>query len=61
METFDPNLRINRLLFAMIGDMKLVEKWWSSPNWAFDKRTPAEAFKEDPQAVYDYVMSYVQR
>lgn len=45
----------DRLIEAMVGK-DLVGKWWSSPNKAFDGRTPAEAFKEDPRSVYEYLM-----
>ena len=45
----------DRLIESMVGK-DLVGIWWSSPNKAFDGRTPAEAFKEDPLLVYEYLM-----
>lgn len=47
----------DRLLEAMVGK-DLVGRWWMSPNRAFDGRTPAEVFKEDPRSVYEYLMWY---
>jgi hypothetical protein len=45
----------DRLIEAMVGK-DLVDKWWSSPNKAFDGSTPAEVFSEDPRSVYEYLM-----
>jgi len=45
----------DRLIEAMVGK-DLVNKWWSSPNKAFDGTTPAEMFSEDPRSVYEYLM-----
>ena len=45
----------DRLIELMVGK-DLVSHWWLSPNDAFDRSTPAEAFKNDPRSVYEYLM-----
>ena len=45
----------DRLIESMVGK-DLVNKWWSSPNNAFDGSTPAQMFTEDPRSVYEYLM-----
>ena len=44
------------LLTAMLGK-NLVDHWWSTPNKAFDMRTPAGMWVEDYVKVYNYLMS----
>ena len=39
---------------------ELVNKWWESPNLAFEGKTPLEVFEIDRQDVIDYVLSYLQ-
>jgi len=53
--------RINKLLFALLGDMQLVDMWWDSPNRAFDMKTPAEVYKVDVETVQNYIMDHLQR
>lgn len=47
--------RAQWLLTAMLGS-QLVDAWWSSPNKAFDNRTPAGVWVEDYLKVYKYLM-----
>jgi hypothetical protein len=47
--------RSNVLVIALVGG-KLADKWWSSPNAAFDMRTPASIWLEDYTKVYTYLM-----
>ena len=42
------------LLFAMLGQKELVEKWWQSPNQGFDGAYPADV---DPKRVQEYLIS----
>ncbi len=42
------------LVIALVGK-SLSEKWWNSANKAFNM-TPEEKWKEDPEAVYSYLM-----
>ena len=51
---------LNTCLFAMLGSDELVNKWWESPNLAFEGKTPLEVFEMDRQDVIDYVLSYLQ-
>ena len=45
----------DRLIEALVGK-DLIGRWWASPNKAFENRTPAVVFEEDPRAVYEYLM-----
>ena len=49
--------RSNALLIALVGE-NLVDAWWNSKNKAFDNRTPAGQWIEDPESVYDYLMNH---
>jgi hypothetical protein len=44
----------------MVGP-NLVEKWWQSPNKAFDMKTAEEQFDIDPKVVYNYLMGHALR
>jgi hypothetical protein len=47
---------INKYLFAMLGSTELVKEWWSSPNKAFQSKTPEEMYAADPDKVLSYVL-----
>ena len=47
--------RLNSVLFACLGSDELVDKWWDSPNKAFDMITPNEMLDLNP----DYVVKYL--
>ena len=47
--------RSNVLVIALVGG-ELADKWWSSPNKAFDMQTPATAWLQDYYKVYAYLM-----
>ena len=47
---------INKYLFAMLGSTELVSRWWSSPNKAFQSKTPEEMYTTDPDKVLSYVL-----
>lgn len=48
--------RLNGLLFAMLGDNVLVERWWNRPNKNFNNALPIDVFVVNPEAVRDYIM-----
>lgn len=50
--------RLDGLLFAILGDEVLVERWWNRPNLKLDNTTPIMMFENDPIRVRDYVMSF---
>ena len=52
---------INRLLLPILGSDELVEKWWASPNLAFDSRTPREVLATHPEEVLNYVYGQYNR
>lgn len=53
--------KLNVCLFAMLGNDDLVNRWWESPNLAFENKTPNEMYEENEQQVIDYVLSYLQK
>ena len=44
------------LVIAHFG-RALAERWWQSPNRAFDYKTPSEQWDIDPTRVYNYLMN----
>ena len=48
----------DRLLASMLGSWDLVDKWWNSPNRAFDGKHPIEVFESDKKAVINYIFHY---
>lgn len=34
--------QLDRVLLALLGSVELVEKWWDSPNKAFDLKKPSQ-------------------
>lgn len=36
---------LNRILFALLGRIELVDDWWHNPNRAFDDKTPDEVYQ----------------
>ena len=54
-------IKLNKILFAMLGSEELVTKWWSSPNKAFDLKTPTEVFAKNKDAVVTYILNQYQR
>lgn len=57
----DKKRKLNIMLFAMLGSDDLVNKWWESPNLAFENKTPNQMYDEDERQVIDYVLSYLQK
>lgn len=47
---------LNGILFAMLGDDKLVNKWWNSPNKAFNNALPIDVWIVNPDSVKKYIM-----
>jgi hypothetical protein len=53
---------INKVLISLLGKWIYVDKWWESPNKAFDNRTPNTVYysgEEGRKRVYAYVMTQV--
>jgi len=48
--------RLDGLLFAIVGDDTLVERWWNGPNKAFDMQKPIDIFEVDSERVRDYIL-----
>ena len=49
--------KYNRILHALLGSNELVQKWWSSPNRAFDDVTPSEMWDRDKDRVKNYLLA----
>jgi hypothetical protein len=49
--------QFNRILHALLGSDELVQKWWSSPNKAFDDMTPNEMLNRDRDRVKNYLLA----
>ena len=47
----------NNLIASMVGP-NLVESWWTSPNQAFDHRTPEAQWQSGSDAVVNYLMHH---
>lgn len=46
----------SKMLLGLLGDEELIDKWWCSPNLAFDGRKPLEQLQLDHEAVGRYLM-----
>lgn len=49
---------LNRMLMTLLGSEALVEKWWISPNLAFDSKTPNEVFDTNLDTVTRYIIEH---
>jgi hypothetical protein len=47
----------NNLVASMVGPNQ-VESWWTSPNQAFDDRTPEAQWQSGSDAVVNYLMHH---
>lgn len=45
----------DEMVAALVGK-HLVDKWWASPNRAFNNQTPFVQFQLDPNIVRDYLI-----
>ena len=53
--------RLDAILYVILGSTDLVERWWHSPNEAFDNRMPKDVYYQDPQGrqeISDYISAY---
>lgn len=53
--------RLNRMLMSLLGSDQLVQKWWISPNRAFDHQTPKQVFDTNPNRVVQYIHDQFSR
>lgn len=52
---------LNRHLFALLGSYDLVNRWYESPNRAFNEQRPIDlitATEETRKQVYKYVFNF---
>ena len=50
--------KVNRMLKALLGSDELVQRWWASPNRAFDGEIPDDLWNtsEGRKRIYKYVL-----
>ena len=48
--------KINEILLSLLGSQDLVQRWWSSPNKAFDNEIPDDLYHSDQHNV---VVKYI--
>jgi hypothetical protein len=51
--------RCETLVVSMVGK-ELAPAWWNGSNKAFDGQHPEEAFKDNPEKVYSYLMKLAE-
>jgi len=49
--------KYDRILYALLGSNELVQKWWASPNKAFDDISPIEMWDRDKDRVKKYLLA----
>ncbi len=49
--------KYDRILYSLLGSQELVQKWWASPNKAFDEMTPIEMLNRDEARVKKYLLA----
>lgn len=54
MKTVDKCNKLLEILFP--GQIELQERWWLSPNRAFDNKTPEQMLDENPGRVVQYLL-----
>ena len=47
----------DQLVESMVGK-NMIESWWTSPNQAFDGRTPEDQWTQGSDAVVNYLMHH---
>ena len=59
----NPRLKeINNALYSMLGSLEYVQRWWLSPNLAFQLRCPQEVWdngEEGANQIESYVMGHL--
>lgn len=51
---------LDRILLQLLGSQELVQRWWASPNQAFDGAIPDDVFHSDCRAeVVKYILAQV--
>lgn len=48
----------DELVAALVGD-EFVDKWWNSPNLAFNSFTPLEVWERENTKVISYLHSHI--
>ncbi|NDB84551.1 MAG: hypothetical protein EB127_17890 [Alphaproteobacteria bacterium] len=47
--------RLDGLLFAVLGDSTLVERWWYRPNKGLNDALPIDVYVLSPELVKNYI------
>jgi hypothetical protein len=54
---------LNKMLMALLGSQEFVDRWWQSPNYAFEMKTPDDVYLSGLQGrreVTGYVLSHLE-
>ncbi len=51
--------KLNTILLALLGSEDLVERWWTSPNKAFNNQSPNSMLDTDPKVVKAYLLGQI--
>jgi hypothetical protein len=49
---------LNLILLSLLGSQSLVDRWWVSPNKAFEMATPKDTHEKEPKKVIDYILTH---
>ena len=54
--------KVNEILKALLGNDELVQRWWSSPNRAFDGEIPDDLWNtsDGRKQVYTYIVNQLE-
>ena len=58
-----PYATLNMCLKSMLGNWETVDRWYESPNRAFDGKTPLEMLEAGPdtrKTVYKYILAQLE-
>jgi hypothetical protein len=46
----------HNIVISLVGE-SLADKWWLSPNAAFEGKTPITQWDDDPNTVFQYLLN----
>lgn len=54
-----PIEKLNRILDALLGSNDVINRWWVSPNKAFNDNTPFDTYQDHPEQVTKYLFDQI--
>lgn len=52
--------KLNRVLLSLLGSNDLVNRWWASPNKAFNNQKPRDVYIDSPETVSKYIFDQLE-